>query len=86
MSLWFNFEVFRLSKELRNQTGTSLMDLLQELEVIEKWDCYNDCPSGEYQIIIKGITDKQTVTQVKGLIELLRISHITERRTSNDNS
>ena len=57
---------------------TELMDLLQELEVVEQMDCYTDSPSGEYHIIVKGETSKQTLEQLKGLIELLRFSHISK--------
>ena len=57
------------------------MDYLQDLEVVEIWDCYSDQPSGEYYLNVKGVTSKQYLEQIKGLIELLRISHLTKENS-----
>lgn len=47
------------------------------IEVIEKWDCYNDCPSGEYYIQIQGLkTEKDYIDMKYHILKLQAMSGI----------
>ena len=47
----------------------SLLDKLSKERIVEKWDCYNDCPSGEFHL---GFGQELKESEAKQLLDLIR--------------
>ncbi len=40
----------------------------ENLNVVQVWDCYNDCPSGQFSLQLEGIRNEEEFEELKTII------------------